>query len=163
MRRYLGMLLAAGLATTPASALAQPETKADAKNTNTPAQVDTMNPRLGVTVLTVSAPLRAFFGSTNSTGVLVSEVEPGSPASYAGIAIGDLIQEVGTIQVDEAPDVPDALAKATKGRKVQIKLLRNHLPKTIEVKLDTKTSVLQLGPMEWLRQLMDSDTRSKST
>jgi len=93
----------------------------------------------------------------------VSEVELGSPASYAGIAVGDLIQEIGTIRVDEASDVPDALVKATKDRKVQIKLLRNHTPKTIEVKLDTKTSFLQWAPMEWLRQLMESDTRSKST
>lgn len=159
MRRYLGMLLAAGLATAPASALATP----DSKKTDTAVQVDTMKPRLGVKVLTLSSPLQAFFGSTDKTGVLVSEVQPGSPASYAGIAVGDLIQQVGDIKVDEATDVPDALARAQKDQKVTIKLLRSHKPMTLEVNLNTATSSLQWLPSEWLRQLFDSAEKSKST
>ena len=160
MRRYLGMLLAACLAAAPASALATP----DFKKADNSAQVEsTTKPRLGITVITLSTPLRTFFGSTNGTGVLVSEVQPGSAASYAGIAVGDLIQEVGTIQVDEATDVPDALAKSAKDRNVRIKLLRAHKPMTIDVKLDTATSHLQWFPSEFLRQLLSSDNRSKST
>ena len=157
MRRYLGVLLAAGLAAAPASALATPDPK--------PAQAEsTTKPRLGITVITLSAPLRTFFGSTNGTGVLVSEVQPGSAASYAGIAVGDLIQEVGNIQVDEATDVSDALAKTTtKDHNVRIKLLRANKPMTLDVKLDTATSHLQWFPSELLRQLFNANNRSKST
>lgn len=158
MRRYLVSLLAMALATVPTTVLATP-----APETKESTQVDAQSkPRLGLLVMTISPELRTFFGSTNKSGVLVSRVEPGSPAARAGITVGDVLQEVGGTLVDDASDVPDALAKASKDPSVQIKLLRNQKPMTVDAKLTTTTSLLPFVPAEWLRQLFEQANNAKS-
>jgi serine protease Do len=72
-------------------------------------------PRLGVAVAPshVARRLRRSVGLPERDGLLVREVDDGSPAQLAGIAEGDLIVEVGGKPVTDADDLVEAIAAAT--------------------------------------------------
>lgn len=49
---------------------------------------------LGVALVEVTPELRAHFGAPQAAGVLVSRVEPDSPAARAGLQVGDLLTAI---------------------------------------------------------------------
>jgi serine protease Do len=70
--------------------------------------------RLGVSVATVNEELRGQFEiPANVRGAVVAAVEPGSVAARLGLAPGDVIQQIGSTQIDTA----EALTEAMKGLK----------------------------------------------
>ena len=73
-----------------------------------------VRPRLGVALAppAVAAKLRASVGLPAREGLLVRGVEPGGPASNAGIAEGDLLVAVGETPLDSIDALHDALAGA---------------------------------------------------
>ena len=72
-------------------------------------------PRLGIAVAPahVARRLRRATGLPERDGVLVREVEPGSPADRAGIAQGDLVVAVGGTPTPDVDDLYAALAAAS--------------------------------------------------
>ncbi len=79
-------------------------------------------PRLGVSVAPgrMARRLRRSVGLPDREGVLVRDVEEGSPAAGAGIAQGDLIVEVGGKATADADDLVEAIAGATAPYEVRI-------------------------------------------
>jgi serine protease Do len=72
------------------------------------------------------APASEVTGS-DSTGLAVVSVEPGSKAAEAGLAEGDIILKVGNANVTRADDLRRALADASKsGRKNAIALVKRN-------------------------------------
>ena len=133
MRRFHALLIAAGLAAMPASAAAGPSTA----SRSTPQTVEkfewsTSRPRLGVMVMTLTPELRKHLGATDDRGVLVAQVEPGSPAAAAGIAVGDVIVDVRGRAIAGAADVSTALADVSKGQRVAVEIVRDKKPVSIE-------------------------------
>ncbi len=63
------------------------------------------------------------FGIKNDKGVIVSAVQPGSPADLAGIRRGDIILEVNQEPVDSTKEVKKQIAEA--GEKDSLLLLVN--------------------------------------
>src|SRR5512147_3086170 len=108
MRRFQALLIAAGLATTLSSAAAGPSTDKDGDRAAPPATtIEThewsmSRGRLGVMVMSLTPALRRHFGVAGDRGVMVAEVEPGTPAAGAGLAAGDIITAVGATPVDDA-------------------------------------------------------------
>ncbi len=90
-----------------------PERKASARSRDTDAW------GLGVSDLTRDHAAR--YGYTGEKGVLVTAVEPGSPAARAGITQGSLIQEVNRSPVQGSSD----FKKALKGKKTLLLLVRD--------------------------------------
>ncbi|HWP83580.1 MAG TPA: DegQ family serine endoprotease [Terriglobia bacterium] len=67
----------------------------------------------GVAVQNLTPPLRRQLGlPANATGVLVAEVEPGSPAAEAGLRRGDVIQEVNGRAVSSVADFERLIRQA---------------------------------------------------
>ncbi|HKI51826.1 MAG TPA: DegQ family serine endoprotease [Geothermobacteraceae bacterium] len=64
---------------------------------------------LGMSLQTLTPELRGQLGYEDETGVLVTNVEPGSPAADAGIVRGSLILEVNRKPVTEPEQVQQAL------------------------------------------------------
>jgi C-terminal processing protease CtpA/Prc len=81
--------------------------------------------RLGVGVVAITGELRKHFGAPEDRGLLVSHVEPGSPAAAAGLHVGDVITDVASQPAGSVGDVVSALATATKGTKVTIAIVRD--------------------------------------
>jgi len=91
-------------------------------------------PRLGVGIAPswVANRMRRAVGLAPRDGVLVREVEDGSPAEAAGIREGDMIVEAGGRVIVEPDDVYDALATASANGPFQIKLVRGAEELTVQ-------------------------------
>jgi serine protease Do len=90
--------------------------------------------RLGVGLAPshVARHLRRAVGLPERDGLLVREVEEGSPAEKAGIAEGDLIVEAGGKAIESADDLFDALAAWT-GDSLEVKILRGTEERSVNV------------------------------
>jgi serine protease Do len=92
-------------------------------------------PRLGIGIAPsfVARRMRQAVGLPERDGVLVREVEDGSPAAAAGIAEGDLIVEAAGKPIREPDDVYDALGGAATGDSLSLRIVRGTEERTIDV------------------------------
>jgi serine protease Do len=67
---------------------------------------------LGITVQNLTPEIAKGLGLKKDTGVVVTRVEPGSPAADAGIQTGDVIREVNRTPVKDAEDFIQKIEKA---------------------------------------------------
>ncbi len=74
--------------------------------------------KLGIEVQTLTKDLAERLGYEGEEGVVVTSVEPGSPADEKGIRRGDLIQEVGGKKVRSVREYRAALKKVKPGQAV---------------------------------------------
>ncbi|MCL4493260.1 MAG: trypsin-like peptidase domain-containing protein [Firmicutes bacterium] len=72
---------------------------------------------------------------SNSVGLLVVGVAPGSPAAKAGIRNGDFLVSINDVRVHQMQDIIPVIQKAGVGRIVQVGILRGNQPLTVSVKL----------------------------
>jgi serine protease Do len=78
---------------------------------------------LGIAVQGITPELAAGLGLSRPTGVLVSDVEPGSPADRAGLRIGDILEAVDGRRIEMVPDLTSALYRESDAR-LQVGILR---------------------------------------
>ncbi len=154
MRRLHALLLGAGLAVAPSSAIADPDNHVDTFESMTV----TSRARLGVLVVQLTPELREHFGATKDRGVLVGRVEPKSAAAAAGLHVGDVITEVRSTPVDEAADVIDALASTKAGDKVTVSIVRNNKPLTLTATMrdDARSAFDPAALPKWMRDFWRS-------
>jgi len=67
---------------------------------------------LGITVQELTPEIAQDLGLKHETGVVVTSVEPGSPAADAGIQTGDVIQEVNRKPVNDVRDFSQKIEQA---------------------------------------------------
>jgi len=113
--------------------------------------------RLGITVVSLTRDLRTHFGATASTGVLVGEVDPGSPGATAGVRVGDLVVEINGRPTSSASDMRKAIAGAKKGQAVEIKLIRDRKPLVVRTTLTDEPVFDGLDGFEGFEGLRDFD------
>jgi serine protease Do len=85
---------------------------------------DSGTPHLGLSVRDLTPDIARQLGYEDAWGVLISGVEPGSPADEAGLKRGDLVQRVGTTDVRSVGDLQHALAGVTGGTTLAILVRR---------------------------------------
>jgi len=88
---------------------------------------------LGIEVQNLTKDLAQQFGYQLGEGVIVTSVEPGSPAAEAGIQAGDLIQGVNRQSVSTVDDFQKAIARAS-GDKVLLLVRRGEYSQFIVVR-----------------------------
>jgi len=95
-------------------------------------------PRLGIGIAPsrVARHLRRAVGLPEQDGVLVREVEEGSPAARAGIAQGDLIVEAAGRPIREPDDVYDALGTVGSGGSITLRIVRGAEERTVEARFN---------------------------
>jgi len=84
--------------------------------------------RLGVEIQDLTPQLGEYFGTTR--GVLVTTVEPGTPAAKAGLKAGDVITSVNGRNVDEGRALVEAVQSSDEGGRLTIGYIRDHKPGT---------------------------------
>jgi serine protease Do len=89
--------------------------------------------RLGVTVAPLTDQLATYFGVKQ--GVLVSEVESGSPAAAAGVKAGDVITTINNRAVSTADDVVNEVRTVGAGSGVEVRVMRDRKELTLTAKL----------------------------
>jgi serine protease Do len=92
--------------------------------------------RLGVSIQPVDGGLAKALGLDKPRGALVAEVERGGPAERSGLKTGDVIVAVDGADVPSSHDLPRLVARHTPGTKVKVRVVRDMVPRDVEVTLD---------------------------
>jgi len=91
---------------------------------------------LGVTVQPLTPELAKSFGvQEGKGGVLVADVEPGSPAAAAGLRSGDVILDYNGRRLESGRDLSFAVADSKVGVPSKLRILRQGQEMTIEAKV----------------------------
>jgi len=90
---------------------------------------------LGVAIQGLSQGLADAFGLKRPDGVLVSAVEPGSPAAKAGLEPGDVILKFNGKEIVNATDLPVEVGDSKPGTSVKLDLFREGANKELDVTL----------------------------
>jgi serine protease Do len=90
---------------------------------------------LGVTIQPLTRALAESFKLNRSTGALVAQVTPNSPAAKAGVQVGDIIMSYDGAKVTESAALPPLVGATPIGETVPMRILRNGKMKTLKVKI----------------------------
>ena len=101
---------------------------------------------LGVMIQKITPELAKSFGLNQSEGALVGDVIPDGPAFNAGVKRGDVIVKFDGKIVKDMEDLPKMVAATTPNAVVNVEVIREGSPKTLNVKIevlkDKKTEVV---------------------
>jgi serine protease Do len=92
-------------------------------------------PRLGIDAEDLSGQFGAYFGAPDGEGVLVREVNSGSPAEKAGVKSGDVITALNGERIRSLGDLREKLAGNRDQKTVKLGVLRNKSEVSITVEL----------------------------
>jgi len=90
---------------------------------------------LGVVIQDVDEDLARSFDLPSAKGVLISEVQAGSPAAKAGLRQGDVIVALDGKAVKDVADLRNRIALTLPGTVVAMEVIRDGKPRTIEVEI----------------------------
>ena len=88
---------------------------------------------LGVMIQPVDKDIARSLDLDDAKGALVAKVFPDSPASEAGIELGDVIVKFDGREVPESADLPAIVAATPVGKSVNVVVVRNGKKKKLEV------------------------------
>jgi serine protease Do len=80
--------------------------------------------KLGLTVQNLTPEVAKHFGFDGKNGVVITEIEVGSPAESAGLKSGDIIREVNQTAVNSTEDFENIISNITKGDTVALLVAR---------------------------------------
>src|SRR5713101_6478007 len=94
-------------------------------------------PRLGIDAEDLSGQLGTFFGAPDGEGILVHEVNPGSPAEKAGLKAGDVIISFNGERIRTVGDLREKLStkRENKDKTVKLGVLRSKSEISLTVEL----------------------------
>src|SRR5438552_3646978 len=94
-------------------------------------------PRLGIDAEDLSGQLGAFFGAPDGEGILVRDVNSGSPAEKAGVKAGDVITSLNGDRIRTVGDLREKLSakRDDKDRTVKLGVLHNKREISLTVEL----------------------------
>src|SRR5688572_13469489 len=90
---------------------------------------------LGIGIQDVDPDLAGAMSLPTADGVLVSDVEPGSPADKGGLQRGDVILTVDGKKTNSSTQLRNLIAEAGANKKVDLAILRGGKPQTLPVLL----------------------------
>jgi serine protease Do len=93
--------------------------------------------RLGVGIQPLTPQLAEYFGTKD--GVLVTTVEPDSPAAKAGLKAGDVITAVGETSVSSPSDLSRAVRRADEGAELSIAYTRDKKSATTTATIESRS------------------------
>jgi serine protease Do len=97
---------------------------------------------LGATIGPVTPELAQEFKVPDTSGALVQDVSPGSPAAKAGLKPGDVIRKFNGQTVGDSAELLAKVASTPPGTPVTLEILRNGQPQTVTVTLEQRPSNL---------------------
>ncbi len=101
--------------------------------------------RLGIDAEDLSGQLGAYFGAPDGEGILVRDVNAGSPADRAGIKAGDVLLTFNGERIRTVGDLREKLAAQREEKTVKVGLLRNHSALSLDVKIEPPAKPSKLG------------------
>lgn len=103
---------------------------------------------LGIAGDDLTPQLARYFGVKQGKGVLVSRVDPSSPASAAGLKAGDVIVRAGTQQIGSMAQLEWALQSQTnRQHKVTLAIVRDHHEQEMSILLTPRSNGIRVEPI----------------
>jgi S1-C subfamily serine protease len=96
-------------------------------------------PRLGIDAEDIGGQLGSFFGAPDGEGILVRNVNSGSPAEKAGLKAGDVITSFNGERVRSLGDLRQKLSSQNDAKTAKIGVLRNKSEISLTVELPERT------------------------
>ncbi|MDX2152412.1 MAG: DegQ family serine endoprotease [Bryobacteraceae bacterium] len=90
---------------------------------------------IGVTIQEITPALARSFGLNNADGVVITSVEPNSPAARAGLQTGDVITEFNGEQVRTVSAFRLRVSQTPPNTSVKLTTLRNNQPRPVTLSL----------------------------
>jgi len=102
---------------------------------------------MGIEISDVTPDNAKFFHLTNASGALVSEVQADSPASKAGLKVGDVISGLNGKQVNDAGELQVEVGEQAPGTTIHLEVMRDGKSMTVPVTLESmnKSEVAENG------------------
>jgi serine protease Do len=94
--------------------------------------------RLGVTLTPLTDQLATYFGVKN--GVLVSAIEPESPAAQAGLRAGDVLTAIDGRAVRTPADVTASVRSAPRDAALDVRFVRDRKETSVTVTVDDRSA-----------------------
>jgi serine protease Do len=113
----------------------------DARLTDRPERIDAGDMRrgwIGVSAINLPDSLREHFGAPTGSGVMISEVVPGSPAEAAGFRLGDVIYEIGERTVRSNRALREIIAGGGVGNDYEFFAARDGVLLELEARIDAE-------------------------
>ena len=98
---------------------------------------------MGIGIADVTPENAKFFGDSAAMGGVVTQVEADSPASKAGLQIGDVITEVDGHKVSDAGELQVVIGQKQPGTKINLTVMRDGKTLTVPItleELDSRTA-----------------------
>jgi len=111
---------------------------------------------IGIGITDVTPENAKFFDDSNASGAVITEVEPDSPGTKAGLQIGDVITQLDGRKVTDAGELQAAITDKAPGTKIDLEILRNGKSMSVPVTLEamggaseTASAGTGQGKMRW--------------
>ncbi len=111
---------------------------------------------LGADIANISENWKAGLNLTVDTGVVVIKVASGSPASVAGMKVGDVILDINDTAVQNVGEVTSAIQKLDAGAAVTIKIMRGNAQMSLTATMGMRPTPPAPAVPEYLRGLLGS-------
>jgi serine protease Do len=107
---------------------------------------------LGVGIQDVNEALAESFGLDKAAGILITDVQPDSPADKAGIKSQDVILKLEGIELKDTQDLRNRVAQTIPGTEVRLHIIRDNKDKEVKLTIgeqpDDFGSIAQSGPSQ---------------
>lgn len=94
---------------------------------------------LGIYPQNITPELRDANGLPSTDGILVAQVDPGTPAEKANLKVGDVITRFNGMQVNDAQQFRFLVAGAGPGSDIKLEVWRNGSTKNVDLTLGDRT------------------------
>lgn len=95
-------------------------------------------PRLGIDAENLDGEFGNFFGAPEGEGILVRGVFPDSPASKAGLKVGDVITSVDGERIRSVGELREKLGEKKEAKSVTLGLIRNKAALSVSVEIPAR-------------------------
>jgi serine protease Do len=92
--------------------------------------------RIGVAISDVTPENAKFFGDSTALGAVITQVDPDSPGSKAGLQTGDVITEIDGQKVNGSGELQAVVEQKTPGTKIELTILRDGKTMNVPVTLE---------------------------
>ncbi|MBV8673598.1 MAG: Do family serine endopeptidase [Acidobacteriaceae bacterium] len=90
---------------------------------------------LGISMNDVTPDNYSFFKLQDTTGAIISQVTPDSPAAHAGLKSGDVIDSLNGKKIPNGSALQVAVSTMAPGTEIQLGIIRDGNPQTVNVKV----------------------------
>ncbi len=110
---------------------------------------------IGVTLQPLNKDMADHYGIKGGAGLLVWEVDEGSPAKNAGLKAGDVILKADGKRVESVAELSEIIQGKKKGERVKIEFVREKKTMSLDVEIKEE----ETGPQDLLRSFQDFSIR----